>query len=172
MTFSERYFASCVSGNLADDPHHSATDPLIASALASKDNFSALLVRVQYSDGDGSAENMATLLRKWKLKVAVKGRTRQWIKNDKNAEEFYAAVAEKSLKLWLDEKCGKCNGTGHKITRDGGSVKFICQACKGTGNAPIPGNGFMQEKILDMVSELKNIEQSHCGRAAKILYRK
>jgi len=173
MGFADRYLHAVNSSNLQDDEHHHATDALCAAALADTTGagIGSLLSRVKYADGtqhklfESGSANLAQLLRIWTARVIEKGRERKWVKEGtawdaQAAQALYRRVAERSLAYWLDGKCEACSGSGN--TKD----RRICVPCKGTGKADVGGAGFERERVLDMVSELEGLFQSHNARAA------
>lgn len=177
--FAERYVASLGSSDLRDDDRHHSTEALIAAALADQTGLGlgSLLCRVKYADGtvnklfEGNSANLALLLRIWLAEVTRKGRERKWIKMNtawdaEAAVVLYRRVAAGSLAYWLDGKCNECKGAGVMQTRR------TCGCCKGSGRAEIQcSGGFERERIMDMVSELEGLVQSHSSRAASMLRR-
>lgn len=168
MGFADRYIASIGSTNLMDDALHHQTDPLAAAALAG--DIGALLCRVKYADGtlnrmfEGNQQNLAQLLRIWTTSVIEKGKARYWVKNEDIliAYPLYKRVAEASLAHWLDSHCKKCSGTG--VTALLGNRQ--CSACKGSGISEISGmREYEKRLVLDMVSELTALYDSHARRA-------
>ena len=92
----------------------------------------------------------------------------QWVKignawDGQAAEALYRRVAERSLAHWLDGKCPACSGSGNT------SERRICVPCKGTGKSEVASQGFERERVLDMVSELEGLLQSHNARSAAML---
>lgn len=173
MGFADRYIFSINSSSLQDDEHHHATEALFAAAVADQSGagMGALLSRVKYADGtqskvfESGSANLVVLLRIWGEMVAEKGRERGWIKvraewDIATAPKFYKRVAELSLAHWLDGQCGDCSGTG--ITMD----RRVCPTCKGSKQAEIKEQGFLRERVLDMVSELDGYLFAHNKRAA------
>lgn len=171
MGFADRFVRSLNSYDLRDDAHHHALDAIAAAALAG--DLGSLLARVKYADGtvnrlfEGNHQNLAQLLRLWTNAVIKKGRQRRWVKENtawdaQAAQALYRRVAERSLAHWLDGKCAACHGTGQDGHR-------ACAACKGSGKAEVQGGGFERERVLDMVSELEVIVQSHHARANALL---
>jgi len=101
--------------------------------------------------------------------VSEKGRSRGWIKSNtawdqQAAQALYRRVAHASLAHWLDGHCKECGGT-KIVLRIGSNGMKVCNACRGTGKAAVSSGGFEREKILDMVSELEALKQSHNARA-------
>lgn len=177
MSFAERY-APALTRSLQDDEHHSATQVLIAAALAdqsgSGDLLGSLLCRVKYGDGivhktfEAGSGNLAQLVRIWHRFVAVRGKSRCWlpVRNEWDisaAEKLYSQVAEVSLAQWLDGSCPECRGSGTAKTRQ------ICDCCKGSGKSPIRGHSLVAERSRDMLSELEGMYQAHGARANKLL---
>lgn len=178
MGFADQYIHSLNANSLQDDDMHHAAEALFAAAVADSTGagFGALLSRVKYSDGsvsklfESGTQNLANLLRVWEGMVIRKGQERRWVKarfdwDLKMAAALYKRVAHRSLAHWLDGKCPECHGT--KMAGD----KRICPACRGTGEAEVTGHGFERELVLDMVSELEGLIQSHNARAAVRLRR-
>jgi len=160
MSFAEQYLNALNSSNLQDDEHHRATEALAAAALAdlpgrSSSIFGSMLARAKI-DGvpqeaiTGGSQNLAMLLRAWKEVVFQKGRARGWICNK---------IALQSLTHWLGGECTVCNGTKINAGR-------ACTHCTETpGREPVAGNGLLRERILDMISDLEGLYQSHAARA-------
>lgn len=177
MGFAEKFVASLQSSNLRDDAFHHDLDAIAAAALAG--DLGSLLCRVKYADGtinklfEGNSGNLAQLLRIWTAAVTEKGRARGWVKTNtawdqQAAQALYRRVAHASLAHWLDGNCEACGGTA--IVIHTGSKGFkVCRQCNGTGKAAIGSGGFEREKILDMVSELEGLLQSHNTRAAVLV---
>lgn len=177
--FAKKYIASALSSALLDDEFHSTMLPLRASAYADETGNDAvlgsLLTRVKYGSGahqefEEGGRNMATLVRAWSAAVIEKGRSRGWMKpttpwDVEAAFKLYARVAEASLAHWIDNRCEPCAGAGVMPTRR------LCTCCAGTGRAEVDAGRFETGLILDMVSELEGIYQSHSGRAAAMLRR-
>lgn len=176
MGFADRYLHAVNSSDLRDDEHHHATDALCAAALADTAGagIGSLLSRVKYAGGthhklfESGSGNLASLLRIWTARVIEKGRERKWVKignawDGHAAEALYRRVAERSLAHWLDGKCASCSGSGNTTDRR------ICVTCKGTGKSEVGGQGYERERVLDMVSELEGLLQSHNARAAASL---
>ena len=177
--FAKKYISSTLSSDLRDDEFHSATLPLRASAYADYDGCHAvlgsLLCRVKYGSGahqefEEGGRNMATLVRAWSAAVTEKGRSRGWMKpktawDVDAAFRLYARVAEASLAHWIDNRCGPCAGAGVMPTRR------LCTCCAGSGRSQVDAGRFETGIILDLVSELEGIYQSHSGRAAAMLRR-
>lgn len=176
MGFADRYLHAVNSSDLRDDEHHHATDALCAAALADTAGagIGSLLSRVKYADGtqhklfESGSANLAQLVRIWTARVIEKGRERKWVKignawDGQAAEALYRRVAERSLAHWLDGKCAACSGSGNTPDRR------ICTSCKGTGTREVGGQGFERERVLDMVSELEGLLQSHNSRSAVLL---
>ena len=178
MGFAEKYITSINSSNLKDDERHHLTEALAAAALADRSGagLGALLSRVKYADGaarqlfESGSSNLAHLLRIWTAAVAEKGRSRGWVKantawDQQAAHALYHRVAHASLAHWLDGKCETCHGTGVTSNRQ------FCMPCKGSGKGAVQcAGGFERERIVDMVSELEGLVQSHHSRATKRLY--
>jgi hypothetical protein len=114
---------------------------------------------------EGSATSLAQLLRLWVAEVTKRGRARHWVPENTAwdvdaAIKLYRAVAEHSLAYWLDGKCAPCGGTGIADVR-------ACKCCGGTGKAELTlAAGFVREHVLNMVSELHAMADSHEARAA------
>ena len=174
MSFAEQYLNALNSSNLQDDEHHRATEALAAAALAdlpgrSSSIFGSMLARAKI-DGvpqeaiTGGSQNLAMLLRAWKEVVFQKGRARGWIKIvnpwDIHAlEGICNKIALQSLTHWLGGECTVCNGTKINAGR-------ACTHCTETpGREPVAGNGLLRERILDMISDLEGLYQSHAARA-------
>ena len=173
MGFADKFVASLQSSNLRDDAFHHDLDAIAAAALAG--DLGSLLCRVKYADGtinklfEGNSGNLAQLLCIWTAAVREKGRSRGWIKSNtawdqQAAQALYRRVAHASLAHWLDGHCKECGGT-KVVLRMGSQGMKVCSACSGTGQAAIVSGGFEREKILDMISELDGISQSHATRA-------
>lgn len=174
MIFVEKYISSVNSCNLMDDDHHHSAEALIASALAdiTGSGLGSLLYRVKYTDGtqsklfESGSANLASLLRIWINVVTEKGRSRGWMPT-RNAWDVSAAyalykrVAEMSLAHWIDGRCVPCNGAGVM------SINKTCTCCAGSGKSQIQAGRFESDKILDMVSELEGLTNSHNLRATK-----
>lgn len=176
MGFADKFVASLQSSNLRDDAFHHDLDAIAAAALAG--DLGSLLCRVKYGDGtinklfEGNSGNLAHLLRIWTAAVTEKGRSRGWIKSNtawdqQAAQALYRRVAHASLAHWLDGHCKVCGGTGGVLS--GSKGLKVCSACVGTGKADISAGGFEREKILDMVSDLEHISNSHSARAMRAL---
>lgn len=178
MGFADHYIHSLSSNDLRDDAYHHATEALFAAAVADTtgSGLGALLSRVKYADGtpsklfEAGTANLAHLLRVWTAVVAEKGAARKWIKvraewDIATAPAFYKRVAEQSLAHWLDGKCKDCNGTGVTIDRR------VCQSCKGSKQAEVAGQGFLRERVIDMISELEGLLQAHNARAGALMRR-
>lgn len=177
--FAEKYLASTLSSDLRDDEFHHATLPLRASAYADMTGndivLGSLLVRVKFGSGahqefEEGGRNMAALVKAWSAAVIEKGRSRGWIKaktawDVDAAFKLYARVAEASLAYWIDNRCEPCAGAGVMPTRR------LCTCCAGTGRAEVVAGRFETAIILDLVSELEGVYQSHSGRAAAMLRR-
>ncbi|MDO8065577.1 hypothetical protein [Janthinobacterium sp. SUN206] len=177
MGFAEKYIASINSSNLKDDERHHLTEALAAAALADRSGagLGALLSRVKYADGaarqlfESGSSNLAQLLRIWTAAVAEKGRSRGWVKantawDQQAAQALYRRVAHASLAHWLDGKCDCCHGTGVTTNRQ------FCVPCKGGGKGKVEcAGGFERERIVDMVSELEGLVQTHHARASRRL---
>lgn len=180
MGFADRYLASVNSSNLLDDELHHATDALCAAAVADTTGagFGALLSRVKYADGsinklfESGTQNLAQLIRLWTNAVVEKGKARRWVRDEaihpQIAMGLYKRVAEASLAHWLDSHCKTCAGTG--------VMAFFgnraCTACKGSRVAEVTGMREYERKlVLDMVSELTALFDSHARRASGLLRR-
>ncbi len=177
--FAYRYANSVNSSDLRDDDRHHATDALAASALAdvAKTGLGALLCRVKFTDGTAHAQfesgtrNLPALLKIWKEKVRAKGISRAWVRSNtawdiEAASRLYERVAEASLAFWIDSRCGTCAGARVDHNRR------TCECCKGTGQAEIVSGRFEREIILDLVSELEDLTQTHVRNAASHLRKK
>ncbi|MDO8033598.1 hypothetical protein O3297_09235 [Janthinobacterium sp. SUN128] len=174
MGFAEKFVASLQSSNLRDDAFHHDLDAIAAAALAG--DLGSLLCRVKYADGtinklfEGNSGNLAQLLRIWTAAVTEKGKARRWVKINSERDIFtahalYKRVAHASLAHWLDGHCKDCKGTGVSLMSLRG-----CVTCSGNGQAEVVcAGGFERERIKDMVSELKIIENSHSYRAKNLL---
>lgn len=177
--FAKKYVSSTLASDLRDDEFHHATLPLRASAYADETGndvvLGSLLVRVKYGSGarrefEEGGRNMANLVRAWSAAVIEKGRSRGWIKTktawDMDAAfKLYARVAEASLAHWIDDNCELCKGA--KVNQD----RRVCTCCGGSGKSQVAAGRFETDIILDLVSELEGIYQSHSGRAASMLRR-
>ena len=172
MGFADKFVRSLGSHDLRDDAFHHDLDAIAAAALAG--DIGSLLSRVKYADGtvnrlfEGNPQNLANLLRVWTNAVIEKGRARRWVKEGtawdaQAAQALYRRVAERSLAHWLDGKCKPCGGAGQTPERR------VCTVCRGGGKAEVEGGGFERERVLDMVSELEGLLQSHNARASGLL---
>ena len=74
-------------------------------------------------------------------------------------------MAHASLAYWMDSRCPDCTGSGVTIHRR------VCPTCNGSTKAALPKGGLEREKVLDLVSEMEGLFQSHNGRAAAYLRR-
>lgn len=178
MGFPDQYMWALGSSTLQDDDTHHATEPLFAAAVAdvAGSGMGALLSRVKFADGsisklfESGTQNLAVLIRSWRVVVRQKGMERKWVKMSaawdvQAAHALFDRVADKSLAHWLDGRCAECNGAGQTVERR------LCSCCKGSGRADLPGGGFERERVLDMSTELENYLQSHNARAAARLRR-
>lgn len=177
--FIERYMHSVNSSDLRDDEFHTATLPLRASAYADKTGNDAvmgsLLARVKFGSAtskafESGANDMAALLRAWTAAVIEKGRARGWMKtatpwDAEAAIKLYERVANASLAFWIDSNCTLCKGA--KVDKD----RRVCTCCGGSGKSQVEAGRFESDLILNMVSELEGIYQSHGGRATSLLRR-
>lgn len=174
MGFAEKHIRSLCSSNLMDDLFHHQTEALQASAHADKSarNIGSLLARVKYADGtlgklfEGNCHNLANLLKEWLAIVTEKGAARRWVKAEDIAIApiLYRRVANASLAHYLDGKCKECRGSG--VNED----RRTCNPCKGSGDATLTGmSGYEAKLVLDMVSELGELESSHAGAASVFL---
>lgn len=173
MGFADQYVWALGASTLQDDETHHATEPLFAAAVADTTGagIGALLSRVKFADGsisklfESGTKNLAELIRVWSVLVAAKGAERKWVRiraewDVPAATALYERVAVRSLAHWLDGKCKACNGTG--VTTE----RRICPTCKGNCTEEVSGQGFERDRVLDMVSELDGLLQSHNARAA------
>lgn len=177
--FAKKYISAAFSSDLRDDEFHHSTLPLRASAYADETGNDAvlgsLLCRVKYGSGarkefEEGGRNMAALVRAWSAAVIEKGRSRGWIKaktpwDIDAAFKLYARVAEASLAHWIDDNCELCKGA--KVGQD----RRLCTCCGGSGKSQVTAGRFETDIILNLVSELEGIYQSHSGRAAAMLRR-
>jgi hypothetical protein len=174
MTFAERYMNALNSSNLQDDEHTRATEVLAAAALADLSGgsgvvFGSMLARAKIDGvprealGSG-AHNLAVLLRAWKEAVFRKGSERKWLKvvqpwDIQALEGICNKIALHSLAHFLGGECSVCNGTKINAGR-------ACTHCNGTpGREPVEGSGLLRERIMDMISDLEGLHQSHAARA-------
>lgn len=178
MGFADQYVFSLNSSSLQDDETHHATEPLFAAAVADVTGagMGALLSRVKFADGsiskvfESGTQNLALLLRTWRVVVRQKGVERHWVKmaaawDVQAAFTLFDRVADLSLAHWLDGRCGACHGAAQTPERR------LCTCCKGTGRADLPSGGLEREKVLDMVAELEDMLLTHNARAASRLRR-
>ena len=177
--FAQKYINSLSSSDLRDDEFHHATLPLRASAYADLTGNDAvvgsLLCRVKFGSAtrrafEDGARDMAGLLRAWQDAVFEKGRARGWMKattpwDAEAACKLYERVAQASMAYWLDNNCELCRGA--KVDKE----RRLCTCCGGTGKAQVTAGRFETDIILDLVSELEGIYQSHSGRASSMLRR-
>lgn len=165
MRFEDRYARALTSSNLRDDRRHRCTEVLAAGALAER-GISGLLMRVRATQDRASMEQLEAL---WFAEVVRFSQARKWLKADTpwaaaSAFKLLRRVSEHSLALWLSSVCPACNGNSvHHADWD-------CSGCDHTGVARIPGNNaFERERVKDMVSVLRSIEDGHQRRAARRL---
>jgi len=180
MSFAERYLNALNSSNLQDDEHHRQTEVLAAAALADLSGgsgvvFGSMLARAKLDGvpreaiGSGS-HNLAVLVRVWRQTVLQKGKDRKWLKIvqtwDIHAlEGICNKIALQSLAHWLGGECTVCNGTKINAGR-------ACTHCTDTpGREPVEGIGLLRERIMDMISDLEGLYQSHAARAGAKLRR-
>jgi hypothetical protein len=178
--FCERYIHAVTSSDLRDDAYHTVTQSLIASAKSdlkggSEVVLGSLLCRVKFGSAtskvfETGADDMASLLRDWSKAVVEKGKSRGWVKIKAEwdivaAHKLYERVAHASLAHWIDSRCPPCGGAG--VNQD----RRLCTCCAGSGRAQIEAGRFESGLILDLVSELEGIYQSHSARAAALLRR-
>ena len=164
MTFEDRYVSALASANLRDDARHAGAEALAAAALAER-GISGLLVRVRATGDHASMEQLQAA---WFARVVAIARARKWAKVNtpwaaNSAFKLFRRIAESSLAVWLDDGCKVCNGNSvHHEDWD-------CAGCNRTGIALIPGGDFERDRVKDMVSELRVIEDGHTQRAARLL---
>lgn len=165
MSFEDRYVSALTSPNLRDDARHRGAEALAAGALADR-GISGLLVRVRATGDRACLEQLQVL---WFTEVVRHARARKWVKVDtpwaaNSAFKLFRRIAENSLALWMSSVCPACNGNSvHHEDWD-------CPSCNRTGVAEIPGNGsFERERVKDMLSVLRAMEDSHERRAARRL---
>jgi hypothetical protein len=173
--FAEKYLAALTATNLQDDEHHRATEALAAAALAdlsggSGSVFGSMLARAKLADGvprqalESGSASLAALVRAWVGAVTRKGMDRSWLKIKHEwdipaAHGIYRKIALTSLAHWLGGECTVCNGTKINAGR-------ACAHCSETpGREPVEGSGLLRERIMDMISDLEGLYQSHAARA-------
>jgi hypothetical protein len=175
--FVERYMHAIGSPDLRDDEFHTATLPLRASTYADATGnevvLGSLLCRVKYGsvarrEFETGADDMVKLIRDWSAAVVERGRARGWMKTTtpwdvEAAFKLYERVAHASLAFWIDSNCTLCKGA--KVDKD----RRMCTCCGGSGKAQVEAGRFESGIILDLVSELDGIYQSHNRRAAALL---
>lgn len=140
----------------------------LAEAIRKKDPSREAECR-QALQGDATAlesgvAHVAQLLRVWTAEVTKRGRARRWVPENTAwdaaaAIKLYRTVAEHSLAHWLNGLCEPCGGSGVAMVG-------ACKCCKGSGKAELAmAAGFVREHVLNMVSELHSIADSHAARA-------
>ena len=174
MSFAERYLNALNSSNLQDDDKHHQTEVLAAAALADLSGgsgviFGTMLARAKL-DGvpreaiSSGSQNLAVLLHAWKKAVFEKGHARKWLKivhpwDMPALEGICNKIALHSLAHFLGGECAACNGTKIVGSR-------ACTRCTDTpGREPVEGSGLLRERIMDMISDLEGLHQSHAARA-------
>jgi hypothetical protein len=179
MGFADRYIGALGASNLMDDERHCQAEALAAAALAdlsggSGSVFGSMLARGKCADGvqrqaiESGSHALAILVRTWEQAVIRKGEDRKWLKIvhpwDVNAlHGICRKIARQSLAHWLDGQCAGCRGT--KIT-----AGRACVRCADTpGREPVQGGALEREYVMDMISELEGLYQSHDARAFRKL---
>jgi hypothetical protein len=165
MTYADRYVRALGSANLRDERRHGAAQVLAAGALAER-GISGLLLRARAGGERACLDQLQAL---WFAEVVKHAQARKWVKLDTpwavtSAFKLFRRIAEHSLALWLDSSCPACQGNStHHADWD-------CGLCSRTGMAPVPGNNaFERERVKDMLSVLRAIEDGHQRRALRRL---
>lgn len=143
MSLAERYIKSTGSSHLKLEPERGDVDEIIAAGKAA--HLGHLLLRCQkeydatrrdLANADSATSRALVMMGMRSLTPAYlalqrHATTRAFRRNMDLSSAEIADITGNALDVWLDQRCGNCNGT--KETGVYGGPRAICVKCRGSG---------------------------------------
>lgn len=152
MSITSQYASTINTSDLRDDDRHHRTDILAAVALSSL--LGPILLRAKYGLSESAIKKLCAVWREITAKRAKRG---GWL-------EQSVAVADASLKHWLDDVCQKCHGRGHPVIEGTPNLDdVICFDCGGSGKKKLRCDADIMDYVRDGIQSLESLanEASH-----------